>query len=67
MAEEKDKVKEEAVADVAEGKADLQNQLQEKQNKIEELDDRFKRVLAEFENYKKLLPMPMYCPTGFRD
>lgn len=53
MAEEKDKVKEEAVADVAEGKADLQNQLQEKQNKIEELDDRFKRVLAEFENYKK--------------
>ena len=53
MAEEKDKVKEEAVADVAEGKTDLQNQLQEKQNKIEELDDRFKRVLAEFENYKK--------------
>ena len=53
MAEEKDKVKEEAVADVAEGKTDLQNQLQAKQNKIEELDDRFKRVLAEFENYKK--------------
>ena len=38
---------------MAEGKTDLQNQLQEKQNKIEELDDRFKRVLAEFENYKK--------------
>ena len=53
MAEEKDKVKEEAVADVAEGKTDLQNQLQAKQNKIEELDDRFKRVLAEFENFKK--------------
>lgn len=53
MAEEKENVKEEAVAEVAEEKTDLQNQLQEKQNKIEELDDRFKRVLAEFENYKK--------------
>ena len=48
MAEEKENVKEEK--DELEV---LKETLAEKQNKIDELDDRFKRVMAEFENFKK--------------
>ena len=38
----------------------------EQKSEVEELEDRYKRLLAEFENYKKRSPPPPHDPTQER-
>ena len=55
MAESENKTEEikEEVTDEVKQENEEKSELQKKQIELEELDDRYKRVFAEFENYKK--------------
>lgn len=53
LAEEKEELKQQQEEKRVESKMDTKQKLEEKQAELEELSDRYKRILAEFENYKK--------------